>query len=163
MRSFATSFNDSKESVVVCAPPAGRNHIHIRHWRASDAAAFATTLVVFEFATTMFLTRTGGAGLGMFTFEHVRFLDMVDYELPRAGASRGFSAPCNALCARSRYDHPPFCPCPADNRVPSSQGSPYLLDRTEEPAPAITSGFHGVDCGGYVSFGHGSLVPGSHR
>jgi len=26
----------------------------------------------------MFLTRTGGAGLGMFTFEHVRFLDMVD-------------------------------------------------------------------------------------
>jgi len=27
---------------------------------------------------------------------------------------------------------------------------------------AITSGFHGVDCGGYVSFGHGSLFPGSH-
>ncbi len=78
MRSFAMSFNDSRVSVVECAPPAGRNHIHTRHWRASDAAAFITALVVLGFAATMFLTRTGGAGLGMFTFEHVRFLDMVD-------------------------------------------------------------------------------------
>ena len=78
MRSFAMSFNDSRVSVVLCAPPVGRNHIHTRHWRASDAAAFITILVVLGFAATMFLTRTGGAGLGMFTFEHVRFLDMVD-------------------------------------------------------------------------------------
>ncbi len=78
MPSFAMSLNHSKVSVVVCAPPAGRNHIHIRRWRGSDAAAFITTLVVLGFAATMFLTRTGGAGLGMFTFEHVRFLDMVD-------------------------------------------------------------------------------------
>ena len=72
------SLDDSKAGIAVCAPSAGRNPTQIRRWRASDAAAFITTLVVLGFATTMFLTRTGGAGLGMYTVEHVRFLDMVD-------------------------------------------------------------------------------------
>ena len=72
------SLDDSKAGIAVCAPPAGRNPTQIRRWRVSDAAAFITTLVVLGFATTMFLTRTGGAGLGMYTVEHVRFLDMVD-------------------------------------------------------------------------------------
>src|SRR2546421_2458632 len=97
------------------------------------------------------------AGLGMYTVEHVRFLDMVDTRSQRL-AHRVALVLLAMLCAfRGRYDHPPFCPCPAGNRVPSSQGSPCLLDRTEEPAPAITSGFHGVDCGGYVFLWGGFL------
>src|SRR2546421_8275712 len=92
------------------------------------------------------------AGLGMYTVEHVRFLDMVDTRSQRL-AHRVALVLLAMLCAfGGRYDHPPFCPCPAGNRVPSSQGSPCLLDRTEEPAPVITSGFHGVDCGGFRFF-----------
>ena len=51
---------------------------HIRRWRASDAAAVITTLVVLSVAATMVFFRTRGAGLGVFTFEHIRLLSMVD-------------------------------------------------------------------------------------
>jgi hypothetical protein len=54
------------------------HHNHIRRWRTSDAAALITTLVVLGVTATMVFSRTRGAGLGMFTFEHVRFLGMVD-------------------------------------------------------------------------------------
>src|ERR1700674_3293536 len=78
MQSCYMSPDNSTATVLEYSPPTVRNHTHLRRWRASDAAAVITTLVVLGFAATMFLTRDGGAGLGMFTFEHVRSLGMVD-------------------------------------------------------------------------------------
>jgi hypothetical protein len=77
--------DDSLSIVLECEPPAGRNHVPIRHWRASDAAAIITTLVVLGFAATMLLPWSRGTGLGMFTPEHIRLLDMVDTSSQRLG------------------------------------------------------------------------------
>src|ERR1700730_15062659 len=78
MRSCYMSPDNSTATVLECPPPTARDHTHIRRWRAADAAAVVTALVVLGFAATMFLTRGGGPGVGMFTFEHVRSLGMVD-------------------------------------------------------------------------------------
>src|ERR1700676_2047232 len=66
----ATVLEDSPVSVA--------NHNHIRRWRASDAAAVITTLVVVGFTATIFFSRNQVSDVSVFTPEHVRFLGMVD-------------------------------------------------------------------------------------
>src|SRR6266699_2227535 len=70
--------DNSTATVLEHSPPTVRDQTHIRRWKAHDAAALITTFVALGIAATLFLTRTRGAGLGMFTFEHVSFLNMVD-------------------------------------------------------------------------------------
>ena len=78
MRSCCMSPDNSRATVLEYSPRTVGHHNHIRRWRTSDAAALITTLVVLGVTATMVFSRTRGAGLGMFTFEHIRFLGMVD-------------------------------------------------------------------------------------
>jgi hypothetical protein len=72
---------DSRATVLEDSPPIVRHHTHLPHlrrWRASDAAAVITNFVVLGTAATMYLYRGRGAGLAIFNFEHISFLNMVD-------------------------------------------------------------------------------------
>src|ERR1700736_1894519 len=72
------SQGDSTLAILDHSPSAVRDHAHTRRWRVSDAATVITTFVVLGMAGTLFLSRNRGAGVGMFTVEHVTFLGMVD-------------------------------------------------------------------------------------
>jgi hypothetical protein len=66
----ATVLEDSPRSVTY--------HNHIPRWTAPDAAVVITGLVVVGVAATLFFSRNRVADLSTFTFEHVKFLGMVD-------------------------------------------------------------------------------------
>jgi hypothetical protein len=70
---------ESSATTTLEPPPAAvRDHTHILRWRASNAAAIITALVMLGTTTTMFLPWSRGDGLGTFTFEHIQLLGMVD-------------------------------------------------------------------------------------
>jgi len=66
----ATVLEDSPRTIA--------HHNYIRRWTASDAAVVITCLVVVGVTATLFFSRNRVADLSMFTFEHVKFLGMVD-------------------------------------------------------------------------------------
>src|SRR6202030_2295230 len=78
MRSCCMSPDNSRATVGEHSPPAVGPRHRIPPWRTSDAAALLPTLVVLGVTATMVFSGTRGAGLGMFTFEQVRFLAMVE-------------------------------------------------------------------------------------
>jgi len=59
-------------------PPVIRDHTPVRRWRATDAAAVITVLVMLAVTIAMYLPRTDAVGLSTFTYEHIGMFNMVD-------------------------------------------------------------------------------------
>lgn len=78
VRSLPVNLDNSATIVVEAAPPPVQPPVRIRHWRASDAAAVATALVILAATATKLLPWNRGNGLSKFTFELVRLFGMVD-------------------------------------------------------------------------------------
>ena len=79
----------------------------IRPWRASDAAAVITSLVVAAVTATIFFSRNRSADAGVFTPEHITFLHMVDTTSQRLAHRMGLVV-LAALCilAAATITHP---------------------------------------------------------
>jgi hypothetical protein len=78
VRSLPVNLDNSASSVL--EPPSRHveDHAHVPGWRASDAAAVITALVILGATATKLLPWNRGNGLGKFTFELLRLLGMVD-------------------------------------------------------------------------------------
>jgi hypothetical protein len=75
--------DSSATTILEPTPPPVEDHAHVSRWRASDAAAVITALVILGATATTFLPWRRGPGLSMFMFEHIGSLGMVDTEPQR--------------------------------------------------------------------------------